>query len=152
MKISDPLLFDTNVLVYAHNEQSLFHKQALALVSEVVKGNLHTVLAHQNLLELYSIITDKRRVSKPLSGKQAFDLIRNYFNSPFKIIFPTYQTIDILSSVCQDIKIKNGQIFDAYLMATMLSNKIKKLVTANIDDFKYFRGIEVLDLKKWYQN
>src|SRR3990167_6028037 len=62
MIISDPLLIDTNVLVYAHNQDSPFHKQSLSLVKAAIAGEFRGVLAEQNLVEFYSIVTDKSRI------------------------------------------------------------------------------------------
>lgn len=145
-KMSDPILFDTNILVYAHNKSSSFHKHSLGLVNKVKEGEIKGALAQQNLVELYSIVTDKRRVDKPISPKLALELAHSYLNSPFEIIFPTEETSDILLSLCKNISVKNGAIFDVYLAATMIANNIKTIVTLNSKDFKSFPNIKVLDL------
>lgn len=143
MTISDPLLLDTNILVYAHNQDSPFHNQALSLVNKVVKGEVKGILAQQNLLEFYSIITDQRRVTKPLSGVKAQELVADYLKLPFDVIVPDKETISILAELCRKNKIKNGQVFDAYLVATMLSHQIKNIVTTNIKDFLVYTEIKV---------
>lgn len=143
MIISDPLLLDTNVLVYAHNQDSPLHNQSLSLIKGVVTGQFRGVLAQQNLLEFYSIITDKRRIAKPLSPLQAQEILGDYLKLPFEIIFPNRETIGKLSVLCGKNKIKNGQVFDAYLVATMLSHQIKHIITANTKDFKMFSEIKV---------
>ncbi len=147
MIVSDPLLFDTNILVYAHNQDSPFHRKSLALVKEVIAGRFRGILTQQNLLEFYSIITDQRRVAKPLSSLKAQELSEYYLKLPFKVVIPNQETIKILSMLMTKNKIKNGQVFDAYLVATMLSNQIKQIVTANVKDFKLYNEIKVLDIK-----
>lgn len=143
MIISDPLLLDTNVLVYAHNQDSPLHKKSLSLIKGVIAGQFRGVLAQQNLLEFYSIITDKRRIAKPLSPLKAQEIFEDYLKLPFEIIFPSRETIGKLSMLCGKNKIKDGQVFDAYLVATMLSHQIKHIVTANTKDFKMFSEIKV---------
>jgi len=148
MKISEPILFDSNVLVYAHNEDSVFHPQALKLITEVAKGEMSGILTSQNLLEFYTIITDKRRLSSPITPKLASELFNQYLYSPFEIIYPNLNTNRIIVELLKKNQIKNGQIFDAYLVATMLSSNIRHIVTANVADFKKFDSILVLDLQE----
>lgn len=147
MTISDALLFDTNILVYAHNQDSPFHNKSLSLVNRVITGEIKGILTQQNLLEFYSIITDQRRITKPLSVVKAQELVEDYLKLPFDVIAPGKETIKILSLLCQKNKIKNGQVFDAYIVATMLSHQIKNIVTANIKDFLVFTEIKVWDIE-----
>lgn len=146
MKISSPVLLDSNVLIYAHNQSSLLHNQALALIQSVIEGDIKGVLAQQNLLEFYSIITDQKRVTNPLSLKDAFGLVTLYLDSPFKVIYPTDETAAIAFTLGCNLKFKDGKIFDAYLVATMFSNNINTIITANIKDFNKFPGIQIIDL------
>lgn len=147
MIISDPLLIDTNVLVYAHNQDSSFHKQSLSLVKAAIAREFRGVLAEQNLLEFYSIITDKKRVFKPLPAIKAQEILEDYLKLPLEVIYPNGETIKILSMLCQQYKIKNGQVFDAYLAATMLSHQINHIVTANVKDFKSFIEIKTISIE-----
>lgn len=151
MKISEPLLFDSNVLVYAHNEDSSFHAHAIKLITKVIKGEIFGSLTYQNLLEFYSIITDKRRLTNPITPKLASELVNQYLSSPFEIIYPNFNTNTIMVELLKKNGFKDGQIFDVYLIATMLTNNIRHIVTANVKDFKKFDGISVLDLKTYFQ-
>lgn len=147
MKISEPLLFDSNVLIYAHNEDAPFHSKAIKLVTEVIKGEIFGVLSSQNLLEFYSVITDIKRLSNPITPNLATELINQYLSSPFEIIYPNLNTNKIMLGLLKTNKFKNGQIFDVYLVATMLSCNIRQILTANAQDFKKFDGVSVKDLR-----
>lgn len=147
MKISEPLLLDSNILVYAHNEDSSFHSQSIKLVTEVIRGEITGVLSFQNLLEFYSVITDKRRLNSPITPKLASELVNQYLSSPFEIIYPTVNTNKIMIELLKRNEFKNGQVFDVFLTATMLSNNIGYVITANVADFQKVNGISVLDLK-----
>lgn len=149
MTISDPLLFDTNILVYAHNQDSPFHKKCLALVTAVIERKIRGILAQQNLLEFYSIITDKKRITKPLTPQRAQELLEYYLRVSFRIIGPSHMSIQIFSMLSRKNKIKNGQAFDAYLVATMLSHQIKNIVTVNIKDFKLYNEIKTWDISEF---
>lgn len=52
------ILFDTNVLVYAHDVASRFHYESAALLLQVFQCNIQGVLAEQNIIELYRILTN----------------------------------------------------------------------------------------------
>lgn len=142
--MSEPILIDTNILVYAHNLDSPYHLKAISLIRAAVEGVLEGVLAQQNLLEFYAIITDPKRVSKPLSSKEASSLVKDYLNSPFKIIFPDQESLNLAFSLDKDSK--GGKIFDTFLVATMLSNNIKSIVTLNTKDFISFSDIKIIGL------
>src|SRR3990167_10950091 len=148
MKISEPILFDSNVLVYAHNQASLFHSKAVKLITEVAKGGMFGILTSQNLLEFYSVITDKKRLSNPITPELARELVNEYLYSPFEIIYPNITTNKIMTQLLKKNQFKNGQVFDVYLISTMISNNIKHIVTANVADFKKFESISVLDLQE----
>lgn len=145
--MSEPILFDTNILVYAHNLDSPYHLKAISLVKAVIEGALEVVLAQQNLLEFYSIITDPKRIGKPLPPGEASSLVKDYLNSPFKIIFPDQETLNL--SLSFDKVSKGGEIFDTFLVATMLSNNVKSIVTVNTRDFTPFPGIKVFGLNEF---
>lgn len=147
MKGPEPVLIDSNVLVYAHNVDASLHKKAVNLVREVLEGKVEGVLAQQNLIEFYSIITDRKRVAKPLSPVKANELVKKYFDSPLKIIFPNHTSLKETLILCNGKNIRNGEIFDIYLVATMLTNDIKTIVTSNTKDFRSFPKLKVLDLK-----
>ncbi len=145
--MSDLILFDTNILVYAHNLDSPYHLKAVSLVQAAVEGRLEVVLAQQNLLEFYAIITDPRRVREPLSPNEASSLVTDYLNSPFKIIFPDQETLNLTFSLNKDSK--GGEIFDTFLVATCVSNNVKSIITVNTKDFKPFPDIKTIGLNEF---
>src|SRR3989338_6577693 len=71
-------LIDTNILVYANNEDSQFHIPCKVLVEKAISIQIRASIAIQNLIELYAVITDKRRVEHPLSPLKAKELIDFY--------------------------------------------------------------------------
>lgn len=148
MKISEPVLLDSNILVYAHNFVSPLHKKSTNLLRASLEGELNAVIAHQNLLEFYSIITDQRRIEKPISGMEASSLVKKYLDSTLEIIFPNPETVPIVLQFSSKLAITDGRIFDTYLVATMLSNNISSILTANTKDFHSFTGIQVFDIMK----
>jgi len=147
MKISEPVLLDSNVLIYTQDSDFPFYKISTNLVKMVTQGELEGVLAYQNLLEFYSVITNKKRVTAPVLPELAFSMIENYLNSPFRIVYPNIRTASVFSGLFQKCPVPAGEIFDVFLAATMLSNNISTIITANTKDFEGFKNIQIIDLK-----
>lgn len=150
MRNISPILLDSNVLVYSQNTQSKYYKQAQAALDQAINGNLKACLALQNITEAIAILTDAKRFSHPLSHREIIKLLNIFSNlEHFKWIFPNSNTVELLSEWFQNGLVgKSQQIFDAQLAATMLSNGVKTILTANTKDFAQFPGIEVIDLRK----
>lgn len=66
------LLFDTNMLVYAHDELSPLHEPSAALLDLAIEREVSGFLAEQNLMELYRIVTSAVAMrGRPLSSLEA---------------------------------------------------------------------------------
>ena len=135
-------LFDSNILVYANNMDSPFHEPSKKLVEEVLNCRFKGVIAHQNLLELYAVVTDKRRVEKPLTPECAKKLIDFYLSARnISIIYPSPATFSILGKLIEKYAPTSHGIFDFVLVALMIEHNIKTIITANISHFSNFGEI-----------
>jgi predicted nucleic acid-binding protein len=139
------ILFDTNILVYVHNEWNVYHQQAYQLEADVLAGKIPAALSTQNLVELYSTITHPTKILRPLPVVEANKIIRDYLDSPFKIIYPNEGTIEELFELTSSADTHGGKIFDVFLVATMLSNNVDTIYTNNEKDFLRFKGIKVIN-------
>lgn len=140
-----PVLFDSNILVYAHNLNSPFYQKAKELHEKVVFGGLAAAVSVQNLLEFYSIITDSKRIEKVVEPQIAQKHCLAYLEAGFQIIYPKAGDFEMVTKLVSRTKIKGRKIFDVYLVATMLSNGIKTIYTANERDFEMFGQIKVVN-------
>jgi len=139
-------LIDTNVLVYANNEDSPFHVPCKDLISKAVNGSIPCAIALQNLVELYAVITDKRRVEHALSPSKAKELIEFYKNQEnIQIILPTTETLSTLGDLITKHTPKAQSIFDFMLVATMKDNSISEIYTLNVDHFSPFDSINAIN-------
>ncbi len=142
---NESILFDSNILIFAHNIDSLFYRRANKLQEEVNNGVLKGVLTVQNLLEFYSVITNPNIIKHPLSPEHTIREIRKFTASPFEIIFPRGNELNIVDLLIKDNNLIGRKIFDVYLVATMLSNGVKIIYTQNEKDFKIFKEIKVIN-------
>lgn len=139
-------LLDTNILVYANNIDSPLHSKCKTIVEKAVSGEIQAAISTQNLVELYAVITDKRRVEHPLPPIKAKELIEFYkSHENIQIIAPVSQTLDVLTGLIEKHKPKAQSIFDCLLVATMIDNNIHEIYSANTVHFKSFVSIKAIN-------
>lgn len=140
---------DTNILVYAQNEDDPRHQMAKRVVDDILNEKVDGVVTPQNILEFYAVVTDKKRVSRPLSSKKALATCNLLMNgSAFRVVFPTITTLVMWQRLMKKDGIGQA-VWDLFLAATLLSNGVTMLVTENVDDFTRVKGLNVVKLEKW---
>jgi len=139
------VLFDTNLLVYARDLDSPYYQRSKELQDLVNSGELKAAITPQNLLEFYSVTTNLIKNKNADSQKEAIDEIEKYLISPFELVVPSGSEIGIVLRLIKDKKLRGRKIFDVYLAATMLSNGIDTIYTANVKDFKMFSEIKAVN-------
>lgn len=141
-------LIDTNILVYAYNSSSKFHEISLDIIEKALNNEIEAVVADKNLFEFYAIITDKKRVELPISTAEACNVIDYLINSPLKIIFSTPFTLLKTFELIKHYKIRKQDIFDIILVAMMIENNIKNIITSNEKHFKNIKEITTINILK----
>lgn len=149
MTTSNPVLFDTNVLLYAQDKSSEFFAHAQRAHQLVIDGELEACVSLQNVMEFLSVVTNPKRVRRPLSHTVAIREAKKYLDeSFFSVIYPDSTTIPHLQSLLGDWKKSDPRhIYDLQLVATMISNDVSTILTANVKDFRRLPHLEVLDLQ-----
>jgi len=146
MKAGESVFLDTNILVYAVERDNPLHKKATALMDRIITGKLSTCLSPQIIGELYSTITNPRKIMKACQPDEAVDIVRNIWemNTILKI-FPKQETLELTLRLAERYELKSLDFFDAQIVATMLDNEVTMIYTVNEDDFVVFEEIKVLN-------
>ena len=81
---------DTNLLIYAHNEDSEFHKRAVAFLERVMNeqdedGNPTICFPTQVFTEFINVIT-RQTLRKPLSLEEAIHVVQEYLDAGIQVI------------------------------------------------------------------
>ncbi|MBD1847115.1 PIN domain-containing protein [Cyanobacteria bacterium FACHB-63] len=141
------ILFDTNVLVYAHDAASRYHNDSAALLLQAFQQNIQGVLAEQNIIELYRILTNPVAMTgNALTPQQAQTLIKStYLNGNFEVIYPNFSTIDRLLDLAVIRNITSAKIFDLRLAALVLESQIDHFATYNLRDFQQINDLNAID-------
>ena len=143
MSASNLSVLDTNVLVYAADESSEFHEASRTLRD---REDIALAVTPQILMEFYAIITDPRRVASPRSAEEARGEVAKYVHSPH--IVTLHPSPDVLTRVIALLaaypQVTRQNIFDLFIVATMLGNGVNRIYTFNDQDFSLFTEVEVL--------
>jgi predicted nucleic acid-binding protein len=138
-------LIDTNILVYAYNEDTPFHEKALQILENALNKNINAAIADKNLFEFFAVITDEKRIENPVTIIEAIEIIDFLVNSNIKIIYSSPFTFLKTIELVKKHRIKRQEIFDINLVALMIQNKIDTIITANDKHFRSIKEINVLN-------
>lgn len=139
-------LIDSNILIYAYNLDSPFQKRAEEIIEDVYQGEINAYVADINLIEFYSVITDGRKVERPLSPEDASNILGHILKSDkFKKIYTTNEIIDQLPEQLKEAQVKRYNIYDHILYLLIKGNNINSVITANEKDFKKFPFIKIVN-------
>jgi toxin-antitoxin system PIN domain toxin len=134
---------DTNLLVYAHREDSLWHATAYARVEELAEGRTPWAIPWPCLHEFLAIVTHPRIFSPPTPLAAAVDQIDAWMESPSLILLSEIEGYwHELRSVLQVSLITGPQVHDARVAALCRLHGIRELWTAD-RDFSRFHGLTV---------
>lgn len=138
-------LVDTNVLVYAHDRSSPKQPAAMKILGDAFSGTSQLCVTPEILLELYNVITNPRRIARPLTVSQAGRIVTLYGGSSRRRkIYPDSPTLGAAIDLCIRTQTKGADVFDAYLVATALSHGVTEVYTENTVDMARF-GMTVVD-------
>lgn len=140
------ILFDANILVLAHAKDSPFHSAAQQLRDQAARGAIQACVSPQVLCEFFSVITDHQISKFALSPAEAKKELHAYWHaSQFHKIVPRETTITRLIHLLDQHSIKRSNIFDAFLVATMLDNDVHIIYTQNVKDFDIYPELHVVN-------
>jgi len=129
------ILLDTNILVYALNENAVQHGACFKLLEAAVNGQFPAVLVPQVLLECYSVVTSPRRVPNPLRPRQILAEMRIW-----RTTIPTLEVrtealaeLDHLAGATQR---PGAEVYDLFLVAQMRTHRVREICTVNLRDFR----------------
>jgi predicted nucleic acid-binding protein len=99
----------------------------------------------QILCELYSIITNARRVVKVSTSAEALGIISSILALPGLYVLPTpARAVAGWMNLLQRRPVTGGAVFDLQIIATMQANGIHRIYRFNTGDFEVFPELSVV--------
>ena len=128
------IALDTNLLVYAHREDSAFHTRALECVTACAEGRAAWALPWPCLHEFYSIVTHPRIYDPPTPPARALDQIDAWLESPSLVLLAeSAQHWPVLRDQISRAKLAGPAVHDARIAALCLQHGVRELWTADRD-------------------
>lgn len=136
---------DTDFLVAAEIRDHPFHGQADALLRYLLEDGHDFALAPQTLAEFVHIVTDPRRMPKPLTMAEAIDRAEHWWEAEEVLrVFPDGQAVtDFLAWIVRH-QLGRKRLLDTMLAATFRRTGVKRLITNNERDFRVFGCFEIV--------
>ena len=125
---------ETNILVYAHREDSPWHVMANQRLTELAQGRSFWAIPWPCLFEFLAIITHPKIYQPPTPLELALDQIEAWLGSPSLVVLSeTEGHWSLARSLISDGKIVGERIHDARVAALCKAHGITELWTADRD-------------------
>jgi predicted nucleic acid-binding protein len=141
----EPGVLDANILVYAVNADAPQHAASRVLLEAARDPLTALYVTSQILCELYSLITNPRRVAVPSSPTGALRIISAMLAFPGLHVLPTpARAVAGWMELLRRHPVTGGDVFDLQIVATMQANGVQRIYTFNTDDFEVFPELTVV--------
>jgi hypothetical protein len=136
---------DTNVLVYAHREDSPFHAVATARVAALAEGRAPWAIPWPCLHEFLAIVTHPRIYAPPTPLAQALDQVDAWLESPsLALLAESAAHWSTVRPLLKEGRIAGAQVHDARIVALCRQHGVRELWSAD-RDFSRFAGLAVVN-------
>ena len=137
------IAIDTNLLVYAHREDSPWHDEAYSSVKKLAEGDAPWAIPWPCIHEFFAIATHPRIYSPPSPVKIAIGQIEAWLESPALLLLSEMEDYwNQLHALLKNGRISGPMVHDARIASLCLQHGIRELWTVD-RDFSRFPGLKV---------
>jgi toxin-antitoxin system PIN domain toxin len=136
---------DTNILIYAHREDSPFHVPASKRMIELAEGAATWAIPWPCVHEFLAIVTHPRIYAPPTPLPRALDQVAAWLESSTLVLLA--ESADhwlVLRSLLASGRIAGPQVHDARIVALCQQHGVRELWSAD-RDFNRFTGLVVVN-------
>ena len=134
---------DTNILVYAHRRESLFHAKARQVMIELAEGRAPWAIPWTCLHEFVGVVTHPRIFVPPTPLSVAVAQVDIWLGSPsLSLLGENAGHWEALKACVVASKVTGPMIHDARIAAICAAHGVRELWTAD-RDFSRFPGLTV---------
>jgi uncharacterized protein len=134
---------DTNLLVYAHREDSPWHAVALRTLTELAEGPMPWAIPWPCVHEFLAIVTHPRIYRPPTPMVIAIRAVRAWMESPtLRLLGEGPNHLDQLEKLVLVAKVEGPMVHDARIAALCLSHGGRQLWSAD-RDFSRFPALKL---------
>jgi toxin-antitoxin system PIN domain toxin len=132
------IALDTNLLVYAHREDSAFHSAALGAVNSLLQSRARFAVPWPCAHEFIAVVTHPRIYKVPTPLDIALDFVtalHDAENCEFIGEGPLH--LQTLRTLATPAKVRGGAIHDARIAALCVQHAVRELWSADRDFSRY---------------
>ena len=136
---------DTNILVYAHREDSVWHDTAYARIVELAEGRPGWAIPWPCIHEFLAIVTHPKIYNPPTPLAVALDQIEAWMQSPSLVLLGEAEGYwQEIQSMVEAGRVAGAQVHDARIAALCRLHGVRELWTAD-RDFGRFPGVTAIN-------
>ena len=133
---------DTNILVYAHRQDSPWHRGAAHCIRQLAEGSAAWAIAWPCIHEFLAIVTHQRIFSPPSSPHKALEQVNAWLESPTFVPLAEREGYwEVLRELLAKSKITGPRVHDARIAALCLASNVRELWSAD-RDFSRFGSLK----------
>ncbi|BFU96536.1 MAG: ribonuclease VapC43 [Nitrospira sp.] len=137
------IAIDSNLLVYAHREDSSWHEPAYDHLLRLAEGRAPWAIPWPCIHEFLAIVTHSRIYAPPTPLETAINQVEAWMESPSLVLLSESENYwTQLGTVLRAAKVSGPQVHDARVAALCLQHGVMELWTAD-RDFSRFAGLTV---------
>ena len=138
---------DTTFLIQVEISQASDHNAARSFLREAIWGKAGSVcLAPQVLSEFLHIVTDRRRLERPMPMIEAIRRAAFWWDAPeIRRVYPDEDSMRLMLLWMQQYNLGRKRILDTQLAATYFEYGVREILSTNERDFSIFPEISVVD-------
>lgn len=134
---------DTNLLVYAHREDSPWHEAAYTRITELAEGRAVWAIPWPCLHEFLAVVTHPRIYTPPTPLAAALEQVEAWLESPSLVLLAETETYwPELRAALEAGRVTGPQVHDARVVALCGLHGVEELWSAD-RDFSRFPGLAV---------
>ena len=128
------IAIDTNILVYAHREDSAWHEAAYARIVELAEGRIPWAIPWPCIHEFLAIVTHPKIHAPPTPLASAIDQVEAWLEAPTLVLLS--ESGDYwreLRTTIEAGRVVGPQVHDARIAALCLQHGVRELWSADRD-------------------
>lgn len=134
------ILVDANLILYAEDSLSLFHRQAQQWWDQQLSGTGPVGLCWPVLTAFLRIATNVRLHQRPLTPNEAAAKVQSWLDQPcVRLLEAGPAHWDILKAILLEVRVSGNLVSDAHLAALAIGYGAELCSTDN--DFAMFKGL-----------
>ena len=125
---------DTNILVYAHREDSPFHEPAWETLRRLAERPMRWAVPWPCVHEFLAIVTHPRIYAPPTPVQIAVDQVDAWLESPSLVLLgESPRHWPVLREIVEGSRVAGPAVHDARIAALCLSHGVRELLSADRD-------------------